>query len=81
MDLITTALTMSLAFIRDLTVVWSPVLLIVALVLVGVQVTKMVRLARTNAATRSARRVADAYRAPVLDITDRLPTATRSNIA
>lgn len=44
--------------LRDLSVAWSPMLLIAVLVVGGVQVTRMVRLARANSATRARRRQA-----------------------
>lgn len=80
MDLFTTTVTMTLGLVRDLAVAWSPMLGIVALVLVGMQVAKMVRVGRANAEIRAERAARDAYRAPVLDITHRLP-AQHSNIA
>lgn len=80
MDLFSTTANMTLGLVRDLTVAWSPMLLIVALVLVGMQVAKMVRVGRANAQVRAERAAREAYRAPVLDITHRLPSQ-HSNIA
>lgn len=80
MDILTTTLIAGLSLARDLTVAWSPVLLIVAFVLIGMQATKMVRVARANAQIRAERAAREAYRAPVLDITHRLPSQ-HSNIA
>lgn len=66
----------------DLLRVWLPYALVLAVAFVLIRFTaKTVRTARRNAQIRATRRAREAYRAPVIDITDRIAARNQQPVA